>query len=139
MGKSWKAYERWVAKKLGTTRIPVLGREGADIEADNLWIDCKHRVEVPKGYHDLLEHAEALGYGKIAFNQNGQSFFISRIDTLEDSEVVRTTKTLAEKPIEWLAHIGLSAEPHHTPLIIMCRSRRPYKESVAVGHWRNHD
>ncbi len=46
---SWKRFERYVAGQLGTTRIPVLGREGADVAVGGLWIDCKKRQQVPEG------------------------------------------------------------------------------------------
>lgn len=47
--KSWKAYERRLAKMFGTTRIPVTGeREGADFQTEMFHVSVKKRKSVPK-------------------------------------------------------------------------------------------
>jgi len=57
-----EAFERWAAAQLGGRRIPLLGREGADIAIDGLWIDCKKRAEVPQSWEAILVAARMFGY-----------------------------------------------------------------------------
>ena len=47
MGKSWKAFELRIAKRLGGKRIPVTGeRAGADVKAGHF------RIQAKLGYHE---------------------------------------------------------------------------------------
>ena len=47
--KSWKAFEREIARRLGGVRIPVTGldRDGADVIAPAFHYQCKLRKGVP--------------------------------------------------------------------------------------------
>lgn len=48
--RTWKAYERRIARLLGTRRIPVTGeRTGADADTPLLAVQCKKRTRIP-GY-----------------------------------------------------------------------------------------
>jgi hypothetical protein len=42
----WKAVERGVAQRLGTTRIPLLGRKGCDMANDALFIEVKSQKRI---------------------------------------------------------------------------------------------
>jgi hypothetical protein len=140
--KAWKAYERWVAGLYGVGRIPVLGREGADIAVDEhrLWIDCKLRLEVPISWHEALIHAEALGYDSIRLvctQDEAKSFY----EFFRPRKLLSCTRTLivqqrdvklSLKPVEWLDHIAETAPEDWLPMVVMNKARRNYRESVAL-------
>ena len=54
--KSWKAFERRVAKRVGGRRIPVTGidRDGADVVAGPFVFQCKLRRGLPSYLRDWL-------------------------------------------------------------------------------------
>ena len=60
--KSWKAFERRVAKKLGGKRIPVTGeRDGADVDAGPFVYQCKLRRGLPAYLRDWLRGIVSAG------------------------------------------------------------------------------
>lgn len=141
---SWKRYEREIAKALGGERIPILGREGADIDVNNLWIDCKKRQQVPKQWDKLLTLAEGLGWhGFMTFSLHTASFINAmRLDQFalfrEIPMIVEARVPVSDLPIKWLCHIRESSPDDHMPIVIMNKTGRPYRESIVVfefGHY----
>ena len=62
MDKSWKAFERRVAKRVGGKRIPVTGeRDGADIQAGPFCYQAKLRRGQPEYLRDWLRGIVAAG------------------------------------------------------------------------------
>ena len=60
--KSWKAFERRIAKKLGGKRIPVTGeRDGADVVAGPFVYQAKLRKGVPSYLRDWLRGIVSSG------------------------------------------------------------------------------
>ena len=54
--RGWKAYERRIARLLGTQRIPVTGeRAGADLETPLLAVQAKKRATVPGYWFEWLD------------------------------------------------------------------------------------
>ena len=61
MDKSWKAFERRVAKRVGGKRIPVTGeRDGADVDAGPFVYQCKLRRGLPSYLRDWLRGGRSL-------------------------------------------------------------------------------
>ena len=62
MDKSWKAFERRIAKRIGGKRIPVTGeRNGADVVAGPFVYQAKLRKGVPSYLRDWLRGIVAAG------------------------------------------------------------------------------
>ena len=60
--KSWKAFERRVAKRVGGKRIPVTGeREGADVVAGQFCYQAKLRRGMPSYLREWLRGITAAG------------------------------------------------------------------------------
>ena len=61
--KSWKAFERRLAARVGGARIPVTGeRDGADVIVDNAFsYQCKLRRGLPSYLRDWLRGIVAAG------------------------------------------------------------------------------
>ena len=60
--KSWKAFERRVAKRVGGRRIPVTGeRDGADVVAGPFVYQAKLRRGLPSYLHTWLQGIVAAG------------------------------------------------------------------------------
>ena len=60
--KSWKAFERRLAKRVGGRRIPVTGeRDGADVDAGPFVYQCKLRRGLPSYLKDWLRGIVAAG------------------------------------------------------------------------------
>ena len=54
MDKSWKAFERRLAKRVGGKRIPVTGeRDGADVDAGPFVYQCKLRLKDWEAWHGV--------------------------------------------------------------------------------------
>jgi len=139
--KSWKAFERWTAKQFNTTRIPVLGEEDADVRTDQLWIDCKLRVEVPKAYYVAMAAAETLGYQTITFTAQDieLAFLLTRTETLGSLITGMTgynnltlRALLPEKPVSWVRHMWNSCPSELVPCVVMSKPRMNYKASLAL-------
>ena len=65
--RSWKAFERRVAKRVGGRRIPVTGeRDGADVDAGQFVFQCKLRRGLPSYLRDWLRGITAAGERKNA-------------------------------------------------------------------------
>lgn len=58
MSKAWKAHELRVARRLGTERIGLTGRDTPDAETDWLVVECKHRKALPLWLKDALAQAQ---------------------------------------------------------------------------------
>ena len=56
---AWKAHERAIATRFGTTRIGPQGREGPDVITDWLCIECKERDGLPAWIEDALKQVKA--------------------------------------------------------------------------------
>ncbi len=129
--KAWKRFERQVAAVFDTHRIPVLGREGADILGRGLSIDAKLRKEVPKTWLDAVKAAEMLGYNGISLAEEG--VFAMRIGALfEDPSLVCTAVALPRGPLEWLSHMREHAAPRTYGCVAMKKPQRPFSETVIV-------
>ena len=62
MDKSWKAFERRIAARLGGKRIPVTGeRDGSDVDAGPFQYQCKLRRGVPSYLRDWLRGIVSAG------------------------------------------------------------------------------
>ena len=62
MDKSWKAFERRIAKRMGGKRIPVTGeRDGSDVDAGPFQYQCKLRRGVPSYLREWLRGIVAAG------------------------------------------------------------------------------
>ena len=62
MDKSWKAFERRVAKRMGGRRIPCTGeRHGSDVDAGPFQYQCKLRRGVPSYLRDWLRGIVSAG------------------------------------------------------------------------------
>ena len=60
--KSWKAFERRLAKRVGGRRIPVTGeRDGADVVAPAFVYQCKLRRGLPSYLREWLRGIVAAG------------------------------------------------------------------------------
>ena len=60
--KSWKAFERRVAKRMGGKRIPVTGeRDGADVDAGPFVYQAKLRRGLPSYLREWLRGIVAAG------------------------------------------------------------------------------
>ena len=60
--KSWKAFERRLAKRLGGKRIPVTGeRDGADVDAGPFVYQAKLRRGLPSYLREWLRGIVAAG------------------------------------------------------------------------------
>lgn len=137
--KAWKAFERQIAGALGVNRIPVPGREGPDIIADEYYIDAKLRWQVPKGYLALVEHAEALGF-KVISGHTKSKVHISimrfgiflRLKNRETLPEVHIPTLLANSPAEWLMHMKDSTPEGYYPAVIMKRPRQPFTDAIVV-------
>ena len=134
---SWKRYEREIAKILGGKRIPILGREGADIDVNNLWVDCKKRQQVPKQWEDMVSAAETLGLHGFIFFESGRGGIVAaRLDhfahTPKQPWVAQAFIKPSQLPIAWLDHIKESCPDDHLPIVIMVKTGRPYRESIVV-------
>ncbi len=46
MDKTWKQAERRIAGLLGGARVPLLGREGCDLDHPVLFVEVKHRKSI---------------------------------------------------------------------------------------------
>ena len=65
--RSWKAFERRVAKRVGGRRIPVTGeRDGADVDAGQFVYQAKLRRGLPSYLRDWLRGIVAAGERKNA-------------------------------------------------------------------------
>ena len=65
--RSWKAFERRVAKRVGGRRIPVTGeRDGADVDAWQFVYQAKLRRGLPSYLRDWLPGIAAAGERKNA-------------------------------------------------------------------------
>ena len=65
--KTWKAFERQIAKILGGRRVPITGRQRGDVpdvEHDYFSIECKLRKSVPKWIKSALAQAHAASRGR---------------------------------------------------------------------------
>ena len=63
--KSWKAFERRIAARLGGKRIPVTGeRDGSDVDAGPFQYQCKLRRGVPSYLRDWLRGIVSAGERK---------------------------------------------------------------------------
>ena len=58
--KSWKKFERDVAKKMGGERIGPSGTDTNDVSHDSFAIECKYRKSIPKLLTDGLKQADKL-------------------------------------------------------------------------------
>jgi hypothetical protein len=146
---SWKRFERYVAAQLKTKRIPILGREGADIASNRLWIDCKKRQQVPAKWEYQLSCAEALGHQAVLVTYNSRDLVAMRLDYFTDEpaipEYVLTHADLPETPIKWLLHIEESCPEGHLPMVVMIKPGQLYRNSIVLVdldqylRWRNDD
>jgi hypothetical protein len=60
MDKTWKNFERRVAKRTGGERVPVADKRSAlDVLHPYLGIECKYRQKISKFLKDALSQAEA--------------------------------------------------------------------------------
>jgi hypothetical protein len=57
--KTWKAFERRVAKIIGGVRHPITGREGPDVTSQWLSVECKHRKKLPSWMRIALDGVRA--------------------------------------------------------------------------------
>lgn len=57
--KSWKRTERRIAALLGGERVPIAGRQGADIAHSWLSIEAKHRQTLPRWLTEAIAQAQA--------------------------------------------------------------------------------
>lgn len=142
MDKSWKRFERYVARTFNTQRIPVLGKEDADVIApEGLWIDAKQRQEVPKQYFTYMDAAATLGYD--GYTCNGMlittlQHIKEALDQQEEGSYLALRASLSEKAEQWLRHMYTSAPDNYLPMVVMIRPRMPYRQAlvaVSSGHW----
>ena len=67
--RSWKAFERRIAKRVGGRRIPVTGeRDGADVDAGQFVYQAKLRRGLPSYLRDWLRGIVAAGERKDAMD-----------------------------------------------------------------------
>ena len=86
--KSWKQFERRIAKRLDGRRVGILGKE--DIEHPLFSIECKLLKELPKGLTEPYKQAEKnCPAGKIAIvcmkekkKQDGNALIIMSFESL---------------------------------------------------------
>ena len=65
--KSWKAFERRLAQRMGGRRIPVTGeRNGVDVDAGSFVFQCKLRRGLPSHLREWLRGITAAGARKNA-------------------------------------------------------------------------
>ena len=65
--KSWKAFERRIAERVGGKRIPVTGeRDGSDIDAGPFQYQCKLRRGLPSYLREWLRGIVSAGERKKA-------------------------------------------------------------------------
>ncbi len=84
--KSWKAFERRVAKKIGGRRTGVLG--GEDVEHPRWSIECKLLQFLPKWLTEIMKQAEDnCPTGKIPLAVVKQKY-----DNDEDAYVILRSK-----------------------------------------------
>lgn len=62
----WKRAEREIAKRLGGTRIPLLGRKGSDLDVPFLFVEVKSRKSIgeylwEEFFSQILEGKEIAG------------------------------------------------------------------------------
>jgi len=127
---NWKDYERWVARSLGTERIPVTGRHGPDVKTNRYFIDCKLRREVPAAYDKVLGAAFALGYQAVAV---GDIVFM-RLKHLDAPRIVEAHIVLPTRPIQWLYHIAQNTPSDRIPLVVMSKPRWRRRRSIALTY-----
>lgn len=68
--KRWKRVERELASRMGGSRIPLLGREGSDLDVPYLYVEVKSRKSIaPYLWNDylaqILQGAAVAGTDKI--------------------------------------------------------------------------
>jgi hypothetical protein len=69
MYKRWKRVESAIAQRLGGKRIPLLGRQGCDVETPILFVEVKSRASIaPYLWNDffaqIIEGAKQVGERK---------------------------------------------------------------------------
>ena len=77
MSKSWKAYERRVARYFGSERTPLSGGNSRHTRSDSLherlYIECKSNMQIKilSDWGDLRRRAKATGSKVVAFYPDG--------------------------------------------------------------------
>lgn len=132
--KSWKAFERFIASRLGTQRIPVPGRKGPDVRAGDWEIDAKLRKEVPKSYRKWLDSAHDLGYNAIAIEVDEGTVICTDFKTFVGGEPVNKIflrRKFPATPIEWLRHME-----SRNAAVVMRRPRERNSDAVVLFYER---
>ncbi len=136
MDKAWKAYERWVAKRFNTARIPALGKEDADVMGGGCWIDYKLRKEVPRAWFHVMDAAELLGYNTVVYHDTVIMRAISTMGLLHghiQEQNIRFRGDLPGKPLEWLTHIAESSPDNLVAAVVMNVPRTLHTASLFIA------
>lgn len=56
--KTWKAFERTVAKHMGSTRVGPMGTDTNDVHHDIFAIECKYRKSMPNWLFEAMKQAD---------------------------------------------------------------------------------
>jgi hypothetical protein len=134
--KAWKAYERWVAKLFNTTRIPVLGKEDADVIGEGFWIDCKLRQEVPRTWFKAMSAAETLGYNLLVYHDIVIMRAVMTLGLLHGrvaEQHVRYRAEFSDKPLEWLSHITQTCPEDRVAAVVMNTPRANHLTSLFIA------